>query len=69
MEAEDILVELRELIPQDSITRSELMEILQKYAHIISVYDLMMASARMRKDGEFIHANYREKYLQIYRKQ
>lgn len=66
MEAEDILIELKELSPQENITRSELMEILQKYARIISVYDLMMATARMRKDGEFVHANYREKYLEIY---
>ena len=52
--------------PQENIKKSELMEILKKYAAIISVYDLMLASARMRKDGEYIHANYREKYLEIY---
>ncbi|MBQ6098401.1 MAG: DUF2115 domain-containing protein [Methanobrevibacter sp.] len=66
MEAEDILQELKELSPQENIKKSELMEILKKYAAIISVYDLMIASARMRKDGEFVHANYREKYLEIY---
>lgn len=66
MEPEDILVELKELTPQKEITKSELMDILKKYARIISVYDLMMASARMRKDGEFVHASYREKYLEIY---
>ena len=66
METEDILVELKELTPQNEITKDELMEILKKYARIITVYDLMMASARMRKDGEFVHANYREKYLEIY---
>ena len=66
MEAEDILVDLKKLSPQNEITRSELMEILKKYAGIISVYDLMIATARMRKDGEFVHANYREKYLEVY---
>ena len=66
MESEDILVELKQLSPQDKITKKELMQILKKYAAIISVYDLMMATAYMRKDGEFIHANYREKYLEIY---
>ena len=66
MESENILVELKELTPQKEITKNDLMEILKKYARTISVYDLMMASARMRKDGEFIHANYREKYLEIY---
>lgn len=66
MESEQILVELKELSPQDNITRKELMDILKKYAATISVYDLMMATAYMRKDGEFIHANYREKYLEIY---
>lgn len=25
-----------------------------------------MATVRMRKDGEFVHKNYREKYLEIY---
>ena len=66
MEAEDILIELEKLSPQSEITQAELMEILKKYAATISVYDLMLASARMRKDGEFIHASYREKYLEIY---
>lgn len=66
MEAEDILIELEKLSPQSEITQAELMEILKKYAATISVYDLMLASARMRKDGEFVHASYREKYLEIY---
>lgn len=66
MESEDILIELKELTPQKEITKKELMKILKRYARTISVYDLMMASARMRKDGEFVHANYREKYLEIY---
>ncbi|WP_405304869.1 DUF2115 domain-containing protein [Methanobrevibacter sp.] len=66
MEPEDILVELRGLTPQKEITKDDLMIILKKYARLISVYDLMLASARMRKDGEFVHASYREKYLEIY---
>ena len=66
MEAEDILTDLKKLSPQENITTSELMEILKDYARIISVYDLMMATAYMRKDGEYVHASYREKYLEIY---
>ena len=66
MEAEDILIDLRKLSPQKEITTDELMDILKKYARIISVYDLMLASAHMRKDGEFVQARYREKYLEIY---
>ena len=66
MEAEEILIELKDLTPQKEIKKSELMDILKKYARIISVYDLMMATAHMRKDGEFVHANYREKYLEVY---
>ena len=66
MESEDILIELKELSANDEITKEELMTILKKYASIISVYDLMMATAYMRKDGEYIQAQYREKYLEIY---
>lgn len=66
MESEHILFELKELSHQEKITKEELMDILKKYAGTISVYDLMMATAHMRKDGEFIHASYREKYLEIY---
>lgn len=66
MEAEDIIMELKELSPNENITKKELMEILKKYARIITVYDLMLATAHMRKDGEFVHASYREKYLEIY---
>lgn len=58
--------ELKELSPQERITKKELMDILKRYAGIISVYDLMMATAHMRKDGEFVHASYREKYLEVY---
>ncbi len=66
MDAEDILIELKELSLNETINKEELMEILKKYARIISVQDLMMATARMRKDGEFVQKNYREKYLKIY---
>ena len=66
MEPEDILIELRELSQNTEIKKSEIMEILKRYARIISVNDLMLATARMRKDGEYVHANYREKYLQVY---
>ncbi len=66
MDPEDILDELKGLSSQKDIAKKELMAILKEYAHIISVYDLMMATAYMRKDGEFVHANYREKYLEIY---
>ena len=40
--------------------------ILKKYSRIISAYDLMLATARMREDGKFVQAQYREKYLKIY---
>ena len=66
MKAEDILTELEKLSQNKEIKRSEIMEILKKYARIISVNDLMLATARMRKDGEYVHANYREKYLKVY---
>ena len=66
MKSEDILIELKKLSPQTEIRKSEIMEILKKYARIISVNDLMLATARMRKDGEYVHANYREKYLKVY---
>lgn len=66
MDAEDILIELKELSSNTAIKKHELLEILKKYAHIISVQDLMMATARMRKDGEYVQKNYREKYLKVY---
>ena len=66
MDPEDILMELKKLSPQSEIRKSEIMEILKKYARIISVNDLMLATAHMRKDGEYIHEKYREKYLKIY---
>lgn len=66
MKAEDILIELEKLSHNEEIRKSEIMEILKKYARIISVNDLMLATARMRKDGEYVQASYREKYLEIY---
>lgn len=66
MEAEGILIELKELSSNEVITTDELMELLKRYARIISVQDLMLATAYIRKDGEFIQSQYREKYLEIY---
>lgn len=66
MDAQDILTELKDLSLKAEITTTEIMEILKKYARIISVQDLMLATARMRKDGEYVQANYREKYLKVY---
>ena len=66
MKPEDILVELKGIYPQEKITKKDLMRILKKYAAIISVHDLMMASAYIRKDGEYVQSQYREKYLEIY---
>ncbi|MBQ8018256.1 MAG: DUF2115 domain-containing protein [Methanobrevibacter sp.] len=66
MEAEDIIIELKKLSQNNEIRKDDLMIILKKYARIISVQDLMMATARMRKDGEYVQKNYREKYLSIY---
>lgn len=42
------------------------MGILKKYAHTISVYDLMELSERMRKEGEYLDEEYREHFLGIY---
>lgn len=66
MDAQDILTELKDLSLKAEITTTDIMEILKKYARIISVQDLMLATARMRKDGEYVQANYREKYLKVY---
>ena len=66
MEIEYILVELKELSSQDNITKKELIEIFKKYAISISVYDTMIACEHMRIDGEFVQANYREKFFEIY---
>ena len=66
MDAEDIITELDELSKKDIITKNELMILLKKYARMISAYDLMLATARMREDGKYVQAQYRDKYLEIY---
>ena len=66
MKSEDILIELNEIKSNDAITKNDLMIILKKNARIISPFDLMLASARMREDGKYIQSQYREKYLEIY---
>lgn len=66
MKSEDILIELKEIGSNDIITKNDLMVILKRYARIISPYDLMLATARMREDGKYVQSQYREKYLEIY---
>ena len=68
MEGEEIINDLKILSNEKQITKNELMIILKKYAEIISVYDLMMVTAHMRKDGEYVQSQYREKFLKIYTK-
>jgi len=66
MKSKDILTELREISVKETISKNELIPILKKYAAIISTYDLMLASARMREEGKYVQSQYREKYLEIY---
>ncbi len=66
MKSECILVELKELSSQNDISKKELMDILEKYASSISIYDLMIASTHLRQESEFVQTNYREKFLEIY---
>ncbi len=66
MKSECILDEFKKLSIKDNITKKELMDILRKYANTISVHDLMIASSHLRKEAEYIQANYREKFLEIY---
>ena len=66
MDGEHIITDLKELCKNDSLIKSELLDLLKRYAETISVYDQMMTIARLRKDGEFITESYRDKYLKIY---
>ena len=66
MKSEEILIELEELSSHTTIKRSELLNILKKYARTITVFDLMMTSERMRKEGEYLHEDYRDEFLDIY---
>ena len=66
METEKILDDLNEMQKEDKVTKDDLMVILKKYASIISPYDLMLATARMRQEGQYVQSQYREKYLEIY---
>ena len=69
MKTIDILNELNQLSLNDSIMKKDLMEILKTYAGMVSVYDLMLASAYIRNDGRYIQGQYRENYIETYIKQ
>ena len=66
MKATDIFQDLRNISSKERITKTELLKLLKKYCKIISPYDLMLATARMREEGKYVQANYREKYLEVY---
>ena len=66
MKAANIFHDLRNISSKDIITKNELLKLLKKYCKIISPYDLMLATARMREEGKYVQANYREKYLEVY---
>ena len=66
MKVTDIFGDLHNISSQNIITKTELLNLLKKYCKIISPYDLMLATARMREEGKYVQANYREKYLEVY---
>ena len=66
MKAANIFHDLRNISSKDIITKTELLKLLKKYCKIISPYDLMLATSRMREEGKYVQANYREKYLEVY---
>lgn len=49
MKAANIFHDLRNISSKDIITKTELLKLLKKYCKIISPYDLMLATARMRE--------------------
>jgi uncharacterized protein (UPF0305 family) len=66
MKATDIFEDLHNISLQNTITKTELLNLLKKYCKVISPFDLMLATARMREEGKYVQANYREKYLEVY---
>lgn len=66
MKSTDIFQDLLNILSKEDIRKTELLTLLKKYCKIISPYDLMLATARMREEGKYVQSNYREKYLKIY---
>ena len=54
MKAANIFHDLRNISSKDIITKTELLKLLKKYCKIISPYDLMLATARMREEGKYV---------------
>lgn len=66
MEISSIFDDLNKISKKEFIRKIDLMKILKKFSSIISVQDLMIATAILREDGKYVQASYREKYLEVY---
>lgn len=66
MNSSEIFDDLKVLSEDNSITKSNLLKLIQTYAKTISVQDLMTATTIMREDGKYIQKGYREQFLEVY---
>jgi len=60
-----IFNELRELENNEDISKSDILKIIKQYARRMRLYDEMIASAYLKKEGEYIQKSYREEYLKV----
>lgn len=58
-----IFNELREL--KNDISKNDVLKIIKQYARKMRLYDEMIASTYLRKEGEYIQKSYREEYLKV----
>ncbi|MDR3222504.1 MAG: DUF2115 domain-containing protein [Methanobrevibacter sp.] len=50
----------------DKIEKATMIEIIRPLSKSVSVHDLSIATAILRKNGRYVQENYREKYLEVY---
>ncbi|MDO5848307.1 MAG: DUF2115 family protein [Methanobrevibacter sp.] len=63
---EAIFQDLKDLNHNEKISKKQLLHILKKYGKNISVYDLMLAAASMRKGVEFVQEEYQDQFVEPY---
>jgi len=59
---------VEELDFSQEITKNELLKVLKKEASKIHMHDIMLASAYIQEDAKYMHAGYREEFIETFTK-
>ncbi|WP_461461596.1 DUF2115 domain-containing protein [Methanobrevibacter sp.] len=60
-----MFLKLKDLLNKDAISKNDILNIIKETARTMTLYDEMIASGYLQREGQFIQKSYREEYLKV----